>query len=200
MQLLSELFHLTVFRCRLPRVDGRRIGKYRADTEKKQGNIGIAYTYNEPLISYPFLKECMKRIHKSDMVNVVVSNGTISPSIMLELLPCIDAINIDLKGFSEEIYKKLGGNLANVMTNIKLALQSCHVELTSLIVPGMNDSEDDMDRQAAWIASLDPDIPLHITRYFPGYRSAIPPTPLKTFNSLKGIAEKHLHSVYLGNV
>ncbi len=163
-------------------------------------NIGVAYTYNEPLISYPYLMACMKKIRESGMVNVVVSNGTISPSILSELLPYIDAMNIDLKGFSEEIYSSLGGNLANVMENIRLAAQSCHVELTSLIVPGMNDGEDDMGRQAAWIASLDPEIPLHITRYFPRYHSTAPPTPIQTLKALKQRAKKHLRSVYLGNV
>lgn len=164
------------------------------------GNIGIAYTYNEALVGYEFVRDTAKLISEAEMLNVLVTNGNACLPVLEEILPYIDAMNIDLKCFTEEGYKLLGGDLHTVMDFIKASHSRSHIEITSLIVPGLNDSLEDMDREAAWIASLDPDIPLHITRYFPRYKYREAPTDINLMKELKAVAEKHLNRVLLGNV
>ncbi len=165
-----------------------------------EGNIGIAYTYNEALVGYEFVLDTAKLIHEAGLLNVLVTNGHVTRQVLEEILPYIDAMNIDLKCFTEEGYKKLGGDLRTVMEFIETSHKECHVEITSLIVPGLNDSEGEMEDEAKWIASLDPDIPLHITRYFPRYKYREAPTDIILMKELKAVAEKHLNRVLLGNV
>ena len=171
-----------------------------AEETRSRGNIGVAYTYNEALVGYEFVRDTAKLVHEAGMKNVLVTNGTAELPVLEELLPYIDAMNIDLKAFRPELYKWLGGDLQTVMNFITRATQESHVELTSLIVPGKNDSLEDMEREAAWIAGIDPDIPLHITRYFPRHRMAEPPTRISLMRELKSVAERHLNRVLLGNV
>ena len=166
-----------------------------------QGNIGIAYTYNEPLISYEYVYDTAKLIHEAGLKNVLVTNGTIEEEPLRRLMPYIDALNIDLKGFTQDFYDKLHGDLASVKRTIAIANESAHVEITTLVIPGENDSEEDMENEAKWIASLDPDIPLHLSRFFPHYHWRDRPiTPIETLHKLEAIAKKHLKHVYLGNV
>lgn len=167
-----------------------------------QGNIGIAFTYNEPLVGFEFVQDTARIVHDRGMKNVLVSNGQINPGPLEELLPLIDAANIDLKAFNEETYRGLGGYLATTNHTIEAmaADPTTHLEVTTLIVPGMNDSPEEMEREAAWLASLDPLIPLHITRFFPCYRmSDAQPTPLDTISELVAIARQHLDFVTPGN-
>ena len=171
-----------------------------AEETRSRGNIGVAYTYNEALVGYEFVRDTAKLVHEAGMKNVLVTNGTAELPILEELLPYIDAMNIDLKAFRPELYKWLGGDLQTVMNFITRAAQESHVELTSLIVPGKNDSLEDMEREASWIAGIDPDIPLHITRYFPRHRMSEPPTQISLMRELKSVAERHLNRVLLGNV
>ena len=110
-----------------------------AEGLKTRGNIGLAYTYNEPLVGWEFVRDCAIEIRARGMKNVLVTNGTAEPEIQRELLPLIDAYNIDLKGVTEEWYKKLGGDLETVKRFIAAAAGAAHVELTTLIVPGEND-------------------------------------------------------------
>ncbi len=138
------------------------------------GNIGIAYTYNEPLVGWEYVRDTARLVKENGMANVLVTNGTAAPEILEELLPLIDAMNIDLKGFRAEYYRMLGGDLDTVKTFIARAVTACHVELTTLIVPGENDSPEEMEAQARWIADLNPEIPLHITRFFPPVSYALP--------------------------
>lgn len=164
-------------------------------------NAGVAYTYNEPLISWEYVLDTARLVHEEGLVNVLVTNGNIRPEILQKVLPFIDAMNIDLKVFSEEGYRKLGGDFETVKAFIKTAAGSCHVELTTLVVPRLSDSEDDMEKEASWIADIDPDITLHITRYFPQYKMTdTPPTDIALMHRLKDIASKKLHRVRLGNV
>ena len=165
-----------------------------------EGNIGIAYTYNEALVGYEFVRDTARLITESGLLNVLVTNGNTCLPILEEIIPYIDAMNIDLKCFTDEGYRSLGGNLETVMAFIERSHKDSHVEITSLIVPGLNDSPEDMEREAKWIASLDPDIPLHITRYFPRFKSTAPPTDIGIMNELKEVAQKHLSRVLLGNV
>lgn len=120
-----------------------------------KGNVGVAFTYNEPLVGYEFVRDTAKLVHEAGMVNVLVSNGTAELAVLEEILPCIDAMNIDLKGFTDRYYRDvLGGDRDMVMKFIERAVKSCHVELTTLIIPGENDSEEEMREMCRWIAGL----------------------------------------------
>ena len=112
---------------------------------RRKGNVGVAFTYNEPLVGYEFVRDTAKIVHERGMVNVLVTNGTADLQVLGELAPYIDAMNIDLKGFTDHYYNEvLGGDRAMTMSFIEEAVKHCHVELTTLIVPGENDSEDEM--------------------------------------------------------
>lgn len=168
---------------------------------KPQGNIGIAYTYNEPLVSYEYVWDCAKLAKEKGLKNVVVSNGYICEKPLLELLPVIDAMNIDLKAFTEEFYRKVRGDLETVKTSIMLVAKACHVEVTTLVISGENDTEEEMERLSSWLASVSPEIPLHISRFFPRYQMQDRgPTPVEKIYRLADIARKHLKYVYEGNV
>ena len=165
-----------------------------------QKNIGVAFTYNEPFISYEFIRDTSNLLKAIGLKSVLVTNGTVASGALKKILPLIDAMNIDLKGFSQEIYSKLGGDFETVRKTIEISAQNCHVEVTSLIVPTMNDSAYDMDREAAWIASISKNIPLHISRFFPRYKvTDIAPTPVKKIYELVEVAKRHLNFVYAGN-
>ena len=165
-----------------------------------QKNIGVAFTYNEPFISYEFIRDTSKLLKSIGLKSVLVTNGTVAPAALKKILPLIDAMNIDLKGFSQEIYDKLGGDFETVRKTIEISAQVCHVEITTLIVPTMNDSAEDMDKEAAWLAGISKDIPLHISRFFPRYKvTNLQPTPVKTVYGLVEVAKRHLNYVYSGN-
>jgi pyruvate formate lyase activating enzyme len=133
-------------------------------------------------------------------VNVLVTNGYVNEAPLRALLPSIDAMNIDLKAFTEEFYRTLYGHLAPVKRTISIAAEACHVEVTTLIVPGMNDNEDEMRALSAWLAGVRDDIPLHISRFFPRYRMADgDATPVETIFALADIARERLKYVYTGN-
>ena len=167
----------------------------------RQGNIGIAFTYNEPLIAYEYIKDTFMKAKETGLKTVLVTNGTITTKYLDDLLDYTDAFNIDLKGFSQDIYDRLNGNLELVKTNIIHAHQKAHVEITSLIVPTFNDALEDMEKEASWLADIDNDIPLHITRFFPRYHlQDQAPTSISLLKQMQKIALKHLHHVHLGNV
>ena len=163
-------------------------------------NIGIAFTYNEPFISYEFIRDTSELLQSVGLKSVLVTNGTVAPGALEKILPLIDAMNIDLKGFSRKIYDVLGGDFATVKNTIATAAKKCHVEVTTLIVPGMNDSESDMAEEAQWLASISKEIPLHISRFFPRYKvQDRPPTDVKKIYDLVEVAKKFLKFVYPGN-
>ena len=172
---------------------------------KSQGNIGVAFTYNEPLIGYEFVRDTAKLVHEAGMKNVLVTNGTAELWVLEELAPYIDAMNIDLKGFSERYYSKiLGGDMHSVLSFISRAVQVCHVELTTLVIPHENDSEEDMRLISEWIEGLDGgrgiDIPFHISRFFPKYRMTDrEATEAALIYRLADIARERLRYVYTGN-
>ena len=172
----------------------------RALALRAQGNIGLAYTYNEPLVSFEYLCHTAALAQQNGLVNVLVSNGTIEEAPLRQLLPLIDACNIDLKGFTAQWYQRLGGDLESVQRTITLAAQACHLEVTTLLIPDTNDSEDEIDALAAWLSAINPDIPLHLSRFFPRYHlTDRGPTPIDTVYHLAEIARKHLTYVYTGN-
>jgi pyruvate formate lyase activating enzyme len=175
--------------------------KQLAELAARHDSIGVAYTYTEPLVWFEYLLDACAAVREKGLVNVLVTNGTINPEPLCELLPLVDAMNIDLKSMSPQFYKDVcGGDLKTVLGTIEAASRSCHVELTNLVIPGLNDSPGDMEGLANWVAELDPLIPLHISRYFPRYRMEAPPTPEKTLKMFYDLARKSLKYVYLGNV
>jgi len=162
-------------------------------------NIGVAYTYNEPLIGYEFVKDCSELIRKAGLLNVLVTNGYINEEPFAELLPYVDALNIDMKGISDSTFNKVGGTQDAVRKSIQLAVNACHVEVTTLVVPDENENE--VEEIAKWLSSVDPKIPYHISRFFPRYKfSGREPTPPETMYRLHDIAKKYLKYVYLGNI
>lgn len=164
------------------------------------GNIGVAYTYNEPLVGYEYVRDCASLVHERGMVNVLVTNGTIDEAPWRTLVPLIDAVNIDLKGFTPEWYQRLGGNLEAVKSSISLAAERCHVEVTTLLVPGENDSAEEVTALAQWLASVDRNIPLYLSRFFSRYRMIDrPPTSVERMYQLVDVARAYLSFVYTGN-
>ena len=163
-------------------------------------NIGLAFTYNEPLIGYEFVRDCASLNRQKGLKNVLVTNGYINKNPLLELLPLIDAMNIDLKGFTEHFYQSINGGLETVKNSIKQSAGCCHVEITTLIIPGENDSMDEIKALARWLADIDPKIPLHLTRFFPRYQySQREATDVAALYRLADEARRYLHYVYEGN-
>ena len=176
-----------------------------AEQLKTRGNIGIAFTYNEPLIGYEFVRDTAKLARERGMKNVLVTNGTADLAVLEELKPYVDAMNVDLKGFTDRYYGEvLGGDRKMVMDFIEAAAGFCHVELTTLIVPGENDTEEEMRELSAWVSRLrNPDgesIPLHVSRFFPRFHMQDRgPTDVRTVYRLAEVAREKLEYVYTGN-
>ena len=174
-----------------------------------RGNIGLAFTYNEPLTAWEFVRDTGKLVHEAGLKNVLVTNGTAELPVLEALAPVIDAMNIDLKGFTRRYYSDvLRGSLDSVLRFIARAVQLCHVELTTLIVPGENDTEEEMRALAGWVAGLTdgdgnaigPEIPLHVSRFFPRFHMTDrPATDVRTVYRLAEIAREKLLYVYPGN-
>lgn len=172
----------------------------KAESLRGSGNIGVAFTYNEPLIGYEFVRDTAKLLKEADMRVVVVTNGCISLEVAKEVLPYVDALNIDLKGFTKEYYQFIGGDFEMAKAFIEEAAKECHVELTTLVIPGKNDSEEAMREMTKWIADIDPEIPLHLSRFFPAWKlQDVPPTKVQAIYDLVGVAKERLKYVYAGN-
>ncbi|SHJ59417.1 AmmeMemoRadiSam system radical SAM enzyme [Pseudobutyrivibrio xylanivorans] len=172
-----------------------------AEEQKCNGNIGVAFTYNEPLISYEYILDTANILKDLALKTVVVTNGMVDTNAVQEMFQYVDAMNIDLKGFTNRYYQELlKGNLEMVKNFISEAVKHCHVELTTLVIPGENDFDEEIEELSQWISLLDEEIPLHLSRFFPRFqmsdRSA---TPVETVYHLKTIAEKYLKYVYTGN-
>ena len=180
-----------------------------AEYYRPRNNIGLAFTYNEPLVCWEYVRDTAKLIHERGMLNVMVTNGCAELEILDALSPYIDAMNIDLKGFTDRYYRDvLGGDRRMVMDFIREAVQRCHVELTTLIVPGENDSEEEMRELSGWIAGLKnvcggkqgSEVPLHISRFFPRHHMTDKrPTEVRKVYGLVKTAERNLRYVYAGN-
>lgn len=166
--------------------------------------LGIAYTYNEPLVCWEYVRDCARLAHEAGLVNVLVSNGCVEPGVLDGLTGLVDAANIDLKGFSDAFYDACGaapGSFSRVRATIErlAADPTCHLEVTTLVIPGMNDSEGEAEAIARWLAGLG-DVPYHVTRFFPCWRMADrPPTPVSTVRHLADVARRHLAHVFVGN-
>jgi pyruvate formate lyase activating enzyme len=166
-------------------------------------NIGVAFTYNDPSIWYEYVYGCAKLLKETNpsTVVVLVTNGYINKEPLKKLLPFVDAMNIDLKSFNNEYYKNLcGGSLEPVLEAIKIAVKACHVEITTLLVSGENDTLEEVEEIAKFLSSIDKDIPLHLSRYFPRYRFENPPTDIEFMMEAEIVAKRYLNKVKLGNI
>ncbi len=183
-----------------PDIEELTVDKVIEAAKECRGNIGIAYTYNEPLVWYEFVLDTAKKAKENGLANVLVTNGFIEEQPLIELLPYISAMNVDIKG-DNEFYKKIcGGNIGSVRKTIARSYGRTHIEVTYLIIPGLNDSESQINDMAKWLSSVDRDIPLHLSRYYPQYKMTRPETPVETMLTARDTAKQYLDYVYIGNV
>ncbi len=172
-----------------------------ADAQRADGNIGIAYTYNEPLIWYEYVLETAKLVHERGMLNVLVTNGIVEPEPLEELLPFIDAMNVDIKSIQPDFYRRLcGGDGQAARRTVETAWGRCAVEITNLVIPGENDSDEDLIGLFDWAASVSPRLPVHLSRYHPQYKMTNPATPEGTLRRAYELARERLDFVYVGNM
>lgn len=168
-----------------------------------KNNIGVAFTYNEPSIWYEYVYDCARFLKETDpkAAVAIVTNGYISQEPLKELLPYVDAMNIDLKSINGKYYKALcGGSLEPVLKTIETAAKACHVEVTTLLVTGENDTLEEVEEIAKILSHVDPGIPLHLSRYFPRYKLENAPTDIGFMRKAEEIARKYLDKVILGNI
>ncbi len=181
----------------------RRSGRELVNEALHNDTIGIAYTYSEPLIWYEYILDTSKKVKEAGLKNVLVTNGLIHRKPLEELLSYIDGVNLDIKAFTEKFYDEVCGGkdyFNYVKETAKVVSKACHLEVTTLLIPGLNDDPDELQELAYWLAELNPDIPLHLNRYFPNYQMDLSPTTVESMLMAKEIAEEYLHYVYLGNV
>lgn len=167
----------------------------------QEGSIGLAFTYNEPLMSYEYIKDLAPLLKQAGMKTVMVSNGFIEKEPLKALLPLIDAWNIDLKAFNPGFYQSVcKGKMENVKETIAEIAGQAHLEITTLIIPGLNDNKEEISALAHFLARLDPDIVLHLSAYYPAYNFKIPPSSAVTMKKCQDWAKEELSFVYLGNL
>ena len=168
----------------------------------ENNSIGVCFTYTEPLIWHEYIYDTSVMARERGLVSVLVTNGYINEEPLTELLPYIDAMNVDLKAMNDEFYvKRCGGHLDPVLRTLKIAKDKCHIEITNLIIPSANDSPEQIEELAKWISEeMGEDTVLHISRFFPHYKAKEPETPVETLEMAYNIAKKHLKYVYLGNI
>lgn len=166
------------------------------------GNIGIAYTYNEPSIWYEFVLETAKLLNENGLVNVLVSNGYINVEPLRRLIPYIDAANVDIKSINPGFYRQYcKARLEPVLESCKILNEHVDLEITNLVIPTLNDSDEDFEGLVDWIyRNLGDDVPLHFSQYHPDYELGISATPLETLERARRLASRRLKYVYVGNV
>jgi pyruvate formate lyase activating enzyme len=166
------------------------------------GSFGIAYTYTEPLVWFEYLLAAGALAHERGLKNILVTNGIVNEKPLRELLPLVDAMNIDLKSMNADFYRTYChvDGLEAVKRTIRLGAEQSFVEVTNLMIPGLNDSEDETRELVSFLAGISPLIPLHFSRYFPTHKMTIPPTPPATLERAREIAREQLKYVYIGNV
>ncbi|AOT71212.1 AmmeMemoRadiSam system radical SAM enzyme [Geosporobacter ferrireducens] len=169
--------------------------------QNEKNNLGIAFTYNEPTVWFEFVFEVAQEAKTAGLKSVLITNGFMNEPSLKALLPYVDAMNIDLKSFSDSFYRQVcGGERNPVLETIKKAYNACHIEITSLLVHGLNDSREEIEAMAKWISEIGAEIPLHLSRYYPNYQMDREATPISRIYEAKEIAEQYLRYVYVGNV
>lgn len=163
--------------------------------------LGVAYTYNEPMIWYEFVYDTARLLHEHGYKNVLVTNGYINAQPLEELLPYIDAMNIDVKAYNDSFYQQsCHGSRKPVLETVEAAVKQCHVEVTCLLIPSLNDSIEEQTELAKWLGGLNQDLVLHYSRYFPQYKLDLPPTSPQLMVEVREAAQKYLRYVFLGNI
>ena len=172
-----------------------------ADLGLKDGSIGVAYTYNEPVVAFEFVLDCALAVRKAGGVNVLVTNGFVNPDPFSELLPLVDAINLDLKAFNNDFYRRLcSGSLGPVLETARAATGKTHLELTILVIPDENDAVPELEDMADWIAeNCGRSTPCHLTAYHPSYKCDKAATTTAHLRNAGNIFRARLDYVYLGN-
>jgi pyruvate formate lyase activating enzyme len=184
----------------LPPPDAARLAG--VSTGHGHSSVGLAYTYSEPLVWWEYVRDTAQLVREKGLVNVLVTNGYVAEAPLAELLPLIDAMNVDVKGFTEDFYlKTCRGHLRPALRTVEMAhAAGTHLEVTTLLIPGLNDDPEEVERLSRWLAKISPAIPLHFSRYFPNYLMREPgPTPAATLKRARDIARQHLQYVYVGN-
>ena len=168
---------------------------------QKRNSIGIAYTYSEPLVWYEYILDTARKAKKAGLKNVLVTNGVINQKPLKELVPYIDAVNLDVKAMREEFYQDICcGEFESVKKTAEFIYDKVLLEITNLLIPDLNDSAGEIKELTKWIAGLDPNIPFHLARYFPRYKLNKERTSEASMQKAKEIAKKNLNYVYLGNI
>lgn len=168
---------------------------------REKRSIGLAFTYNEPVMWHEYIMDLAPLLQAEGLKVVLVSNGYIESQPLKDLLPFVDAMNIDVKAFNDRFYQRFcHARLDKVKETVEAAIAQAHIEITTLLIPGENDVEEEISALAKWLAGLNPDTVLHLSRYFPAYQMNLPPTPVNTLKRAREIAREHLNHVYLGNV
>jgi len=168
---------------------------------EQRGSFGVAYTYSEPIVHLEYVLDTAAAARQRGLKNVLVSNGYINPEPAEQLLDLMDAANIDFKSWNPAFYREeIGGKVEQIKRFIEQAYGRISLEVTTLVIPTKNDSLEEIESITGFLASLSPDIPYHLSAYYPQYRYSIPPTPASTLRELAEAARKHLNYVYLGNV
>ena len=168
---------------------------------KANHSIGIAFTYNEPFTMYEYIRDSFQLFRMEKLKTVLVTNGYINKDPLLQILPLVDAMNIDLKSMRDSFYKKIcGGSLNPVLDTIQTSAPKCHIEITYLVIPSENDTEEDFNQLTDFLFAINPEIPVHLSRYFPHYKFITPQTPIETLKLGYSIVRQKMKYVYLGNI
>lgn len=171
------------------------------ERQRSQGNIGIAYTYNEPTVFWEYVLDAAKLAAEAGLKNVLVTNGIIEPEPLMEALPYIDAMNVDIKAMDDAFYARLcGGKAGPARRTVEMALGHCHVEITNMLIPGENDSYDQIRELVDWASSVSPVMPIHFSAYRPAYKFTVQPTQPESLQMAYDIAIQKMAFVYVGNV
>lgn len=172
-----------------------------AQQVRTEGSVGVAFTYNEPSIWYEYVRETAEKLKEHGLQVVLVTNGYIEAEPLQEILPLVDAMNIDVKAFNNDFYRQhCRGQLQPVLDTVEKAAAATHVEVTTLLIPGENDAAEEISSLARWLASLNKSIPLHLSRYHPAYKFNQAATPIESLQLARELAREHLDFVYLGNI
>ncbi len=168
----------------------------------RNGSIGVAYTYTEPLLWFEYIEETAPLLRGEGLKSVLVTNGFLNEEPAREIAPLVDGFNVDLKSMSDEFYcEYCGGGVEPVKRFIEIAAKVSHVEVTNLLIPGLNDGPGDIAELSEWLGGVSRDIPLHFSRFFPQHRmNDRPPTPKESLETAYTVAKRHLDHVYIGNV
>ncbi|HBV85161.1 MAG TPA: AmmeMemoRadiSam system radical SAM enzyme [Desulfosporosinus sp.] len=172
-----------------------------AELSLQEQSLGLCFTYSEPSVWFEMIRDTAPLVKALGGKVVLVSNGTISPNFLEELIPWLDAVNIDIKAFSEDFYREYcGSKLAWVLDNVERLAGRVHLEITTLIIQGANDNPQELTKLSQWLRKLNVPLAWHLSAYHPAHRLDVPPTERKILEQVRDIAKEYLPYVYLGNV